>query len=198
MKLYDFPLSGNCHKVRLLCALLGIPLEIVPVNLPQGEHRQADFLRLNPRGQVPVLDDAGSVIWDSMAILVYLGLKYGGASWLPQAPVAMAEVMQWLAVSENELLYGLSRARAVRKFNRQWDLPACQELGRQGLSILDNRLSRSQWLTSGQPTIADIACYPYVALAPEGDVPLDGYPHVLRWMADIRALPGYIGMPGIA
>lgn len=197
MKLYDMELSGNCYKIRLFCALLGLHYESVPVNLLQGEHKAAAFLALNPRGQVPVLDDAGTLVWDSLAILAYLARKYGDELWLPSEPAPLARVMQWLAVSENEILYGLARARAVTRFNRPWDLPACQELGRNGLAVLEAHLLRNRWLAADHPTVADIACYPYVALAPEGGVALDGYSSVGQWIARVQALPGYVGMPGL-
>ncbi len=197
MKLYDMELSGNCYKIRLFCALLGLNYESVPVNLLKGEHKAAAFLALNPRGQVPVLDDAGTLVWDSMAILVYLAKKCGDEQWLPMEPESLASVMQWLAVSENEILYGLARARAVTRFNRPGDLTACQELGRSGLAVLDAHLQRNLWLAADHPTLADIACYPYVALAPEGGVALDGFPSIGRWIARLQALPGYVGMPGL-
>jgi len=197
MKLYDMELSGNCYKIRLLCSLLGVSHESVPVDLMKGEHKQAAFLALNPRGQVPVLDDAGTVVWDSMAILVYLARKYGGERWLPTEAETMARVMQWLALSENEILYGLARARAVTKFNRPWDLAQCQDLGRSGLGVMENHLEKNRWLAADHPTIADIACYPYVALAPEGGVVLDEFPHIGQWIARIRSLPGYVGMSGL-
>ncbi|GAB6048623.1 glutathione S-transferase [Methyloparacoccus murrellii] len=197
MKLYDMELSGNCYKVRLFCSLLGVNCESIPVDLMQGEHREAAFLALNPRGQVPVLDDAGILVWDSMAILVYLARKHGGDRWLPLDAAAMASVMQWLAVSENEILYGLARARAITRFNRPWELAPCQALGRAGLAVMERHLGHQPWLATDRPTIADIACYPYVALAPEGGVALDEVPEVRQWIARICALPGYIGMPGL-
>jgi glutathione S-transferase len=197
MKLYDMELSGNCYKIRLFCALQGLEYESVPIDLMQGEHKAAAFLQSNPRGQVPALDDGGTVIWDSMAILVYLARKYGDEQWLPLKPEPLARVMQWLALSQNELLYGLARARAVNKFNRPWDRAQCQELGKLGLAVLENQLSSNDWLADTRPTVADIACYPYVALAPEGGVPLSDYSHVRQWIARIQSLPGYVGMPGI-
>ncbi|BBA36422.1 glutathione S-transferase domain-containing protein [Methylocaldum marinum] len=177
--------------------MLELSYESIPVNLMTGEHKQAVFLALNPRGQVPVLDDAGTVVWDSMAILVYLARKYGGDRWFPSEPEAMAKVMQWLALSENEILYGLARARAAIRFNRPWDPAQCQELGRSGLGVMENHLENNPWLATDRPTIADIACYPYVALAPESGVPLGDYPHIGQWIARIRSLPGYVGMPGL-
>lgn len=197
MKLYDMDLSGNCYKIRLFCALLGLSYEAVPVDLSTGEHKKADFLALNPRGQVPVLDDDGILIWDSSAILVYLARKCGDDRWLPMQAQPLAEVIQWLALSENEILYGLARARAVIRFGRPWDLSACQELGRSGLGVLEGQLQHRRWLALDHPTVADIACYPYVALAPESGVALDGFPCVRQWIARVQSLPGYVGMPGL-
>jgi len=197
--LYDYPLSGNCHKVRLLLSLMGVDHHVEPVDILAGDTQTEAFLRLNPRGQVPVLADGDAVIWDSMAILTYLARQYGAPHWLPDDPVTLTRVMQWLAVSENEILYGLARARVVLKLGRPFNLEECQALGRNALTLLDGHLANRDWLaTDGQPSIADIACYPYAALAPEGDIALEPYPNVCRWLGRIQALPGYVGMPGMA
>ena len=197
MKLYDFELSGNAYKIRLLLSLLGLEYERVPVDLRQGEQRQPPFLKLNPRGQVPTLEDRGTVVWDSLAILVYLARKYGGEKWLPLDAEGMAEVMQWLAVMENEALFGLARARVICKFKRPGNLDEAKELGRKGLGVLEQRLAAHPWLALDRLTIADIACFPYVALAPEGEIPLDGHAAVRGWIDRIKAQPGFVGMPGI-
>jgi glutathione S-transferase len=198
MKLYDVPRSGNCHKIRMLLSLLQLPHELIAVDLPGGETRSPEFLKLNPRGQVPVLEDEGQVIWDSQAILVYLARKYGGEQWLPAEPLALARAMQWLAVSENELLYGLARARAALQFKAPWNLEECQALGAKGLRLLENQLAGREWLAGQQATIADIACYPYVALTPQTGLSLDDSPSVMAWIKRIQAWPGYVGMPGMA
>ena len=197
MKLYDLELSGNCYRVRLLLSLLGLRHELATVNLMKGEQREPWFLKLNPRGQVPTLDDGGTVVWDSMAILVYLARNYGGEKWLPLDAKAMAEVMQWLAVMENEGLYGLSKARLICKFKFPGNLADAQLLGRKGLDVLEQQLAAHQWLALDRLTIADIGCFPYVALASEGEIPLDAYPSVRSWIGRIKSLPGFVGMPGI-
>ncbi len=196
LKLYDAAVSGNAYKVRLLAALAGIELVLIPVDLAAGESRTEAFLAINPRGQIPGLVDGEIVVWDSQAILVHLARTRAG-DWLPEDTAALVGVMQWLAVAENEILYGLARARAVRLFGRPWDLAQSQELGRAGLQVMDRHLGRCRWLATERPCIADIACYPYVALAPEGEVSLADYANVRRWIGDVQALPGYIGMPGI-
>lgn len=197
MKLYDMALSGNCYKIRLFCGLLGLEYQTVAVNLMTGEHKQPAFFNINPRGQVPVLEDEGRLIWDSTAILTYLARKYGEPYWLPVQAEELANVMQWLALAQNELLYGLARARAVKLFSRPWDLAQSQELGKAGLQVMEMHLAEHDWLANDRVSIADIACYPYVALAPQGDIPLSDFPNIRRWLAGIHGLPGYIGMPGL-
>lgn len=198
MRLYDGVLSGNCYKVRLFLGLIGREYEVVPVDLAKGENRTPEFLALNPRGQIPVLVDDEVTLWDSVAILAYLARRYA-ADWFPEAPRALGEVMQWLAFSENECLFGMARARAALKFGRPFDLAAVQAYARAGLAVLEGHLARREWLAAGAaPTISDVACYPYVALCPEGEVALDPYPAVGAWLARVQALPGYRPMPGIA
>ena len=197
MKLYDLELSGNAYRIRLMLSLLGLKAELHSVNLMQGEQRQEWFLKLNPRGQVPVLDDDGTVIWDSLAILVYLARKYGGERWLPGEAKDLAEVMQWLALMENETLYGLGKARVIVKFKFPGALEEAQTLGRRGLNVLEGRLSNHDWLALDRFTIADVGCFPYVALAPEGEISLDPYPAVRKWVERVKKQPGFVSMPGI-
>ena len=194
--LYGAPLSGNAYKARLLLNLLGLEFEEIVVNLQTGENRAESFLALNPRGQIPTLVDGEVTVWDSQAILVYLARRYGEA-WLPIEPAPMGEVMQWLAVAENELLFGLARARAAKVFGRSFDLASCQAYGHAGLKVLERRLAAHEWLAAGRPTIADIACMPYAALSWMGDIPLDDYPSVRAWIDRIRALPGFVAMEGL-
>lgn len=202
MRLYDFELSGNCYKVRLLLGMLGLEYERVPVDSSKGETQTPAFKTLNPRGQIPVLEDGELRLWDSLAILVYLARRYGdperaGGPWLPADAVGEARVMQWLALSENELLYGLARARSVLRFGRPFDLAACQAEGRAGLDVLEGRLQDRQWLEGEGATIADIACYPYAALADEAGVALGPYPAVRAWLERFANLPAYHTMPGL-
>lgn len=197
LKLYNFPLSGNCYKIRLFLSLIGKEYQTIEINLANGENTQPSFLKINPRGQVPVIDDDGQIIWDSMAILCYLAKRYAPASWFPEDALQLAQVMQWLAVSENEVLYGLARARAIRLFKRPFDREECHSMGVSALTLLDQRLSTQPWLAGNhQPSIADIACYPYVLLAPEGEFDLAPYPSVLGWIDRIQAMPGHIAMTG--
>ena len=197
MKLYESERSGNSLKVRIFLGILGLKYESVTVNLHAGEGRTPEFIALNPRSQIPVLVDGKTTVWDSQAILAYLARKYGGETWLPTDAEGLARVMQWLAVSENELLYGLARARAVKRMQVPWNLDQCHELGYKGLNVLESALKKGDWLAADRPTIADLACYPYVALGHEGGITLDGHPAVRAWLKRIENLPGYVSATGI-
>jgi glutathione S-transferase len=194
LKLYDLDLSGNCYKVRLLLALLGLNYQRIPTDTRKGETLTPDFKQLNPRGQIPVLVDGEAVIWDSMAILVYLARRYGDTKLLPNDAIGEAQVMQWLAVAENELLYGLARARAAVVLSRPFDLAQCHKDAQSGLEAMEQRLVKHPWLAADHPTIADIACYPYVSLAGEGKFPLEPYPSVMAWLKQFEALSGWVPM----
>jgi len=197
MKLYHTELSGNCHKVRLMLSLLEIEHERVLIDLVNGEHKSTDFLKLNPLGQVPVLIDGDTLIRDSQAILVYLTRKYKREDWLPLEAESMAKVMQWLSFAANEINTSLFIARLHFRFGMDFDWETAQQKGKQVLQIINNHLQNRNWLECNSATIADIACYPYVGLAPEGKVALEPYPNILAWIDRIKQLPNYEAMPGL-
>jgi glutathione S-transferase len=193
MKLYLSDVSGNSYKVRILLSLLGVDYEKVVLDTRKRQHKEPAFLKLNPRGEVPVLEDDGVVLWDSAAILVYLARKHGGDRWLPAAPGPMAQVMQWVALAGNEIQFGLQYARRGVLQNR-WTAGTLEQghaMGRVALDALEGQLKRSEWLALGRPTIADVACFPYIETAPEARLPLDPYPAVVAWLARCKALPGW-------
>ena len=197
MKLYNVALSGNCHKVRLLLSMLDLAYETVPVDFIAGEHRSPEYLKINPLAQVPSLVDGDLTLRDSQAILVYLARRHGGENWLPTAPAEMARVVQWLFTAATEIQHGPGAARLAVRFNVQLVLESAQEVARKVLEFMEGHLSGWEWLELGRPTIADLACYPYVALAPEGDVSLAPYPAVRAWIHRVEHLPGYVAMPGL-
>ncbi len=195
MILYDFPASHNCYKVRLFLAILGLSYQTRTIDLMAQQNREPEFLQLNPRGQVPVVVDENLVIWDSGAILVYLARKYGRNEWLPDTPEAFAAISQWLAVAQNELLYGLGRAHWLMR-GGSGSLKEARRRGIRGLRVLNANLSKGNWLCSEKPTIADIACYPHVSLAAEAGFSLVEYPHIRRWCQSLVRLSGYVDIWG--
>lgn len=195
MKLYDLEASGNCYKVRLFASLASIDLEIDSVDFVSGAHKQPPLSDLNPLGQLPILKDESHVVRDSQAILVYLAGAYGGLAWWPDHPQGQAEIVQWLSFAANEIEHSLCAARLVQKFGYLLDKSAALAKSTVILSLLDKHLERNDWLAIGRPTIADCAVYPYVALAPEGDVDLRPYSHIEGWIKRIEELPGYLAKP---
>ncbi len=198
IKLYDAPTSGHAHKARLFLSILGLPHELIRVDLAAKEQKSEGYLSMNPFGQVPVLVDDDVSIRDSNAILVYLAEKYGGENWLPKTPIGRARVQEWLSIASNELMHGPVYARAVMLFGRDFDLGAAQHKAHELFVIMDHFLSDHRWLagegTTGA-TIADISFYPYVARAPEGKVMLDDYPNIRSWLSRIEVLEGFLPMP---
>lgn len=197
MKLYDLTLSGNCYKVRLFAALAGIEIDIVPVDFLAGEHKREPLIGLNPWGELPVLVDGEVVLRDSQAILVYLATRYAPPGWCPIEPEALAQVMQWLSTAANEVQNGPASARLIDKFGYPIDKADTLSRSARILPLLEAHLSKRDWLALARPTIADCAVMPYVALAPEGGVSLEPYPHIRRWIERIKGLPGFAPMPGL-
>ena len=197
MKLYDLEPSGNCYKVRLFCALAKIPIDLVPVDFMAGEHKSAKFLAMNPLGELPILQDGDLTLRDSQAILVYLASQYGGEAWLPKDPAHAGKVMQWLSTAANNVQHGPGDARLVDLFGYKIDKATTIANSNAILPIFEAHLGKNNWLEMGRVTIADIACFPYIALSHQGGISLEPYPNIRAWIARIKALPNFIGMPGV-
>ncbi len=199
IQLYGYELSGNSYKVKLLLALLGLEFEWIKVDLGKGAHKQPEFLALNPFGQVPVLVDGETTLADAQAILVYLARQYGGDRWLPLEPEPLSRIIRWLAIAASDIRQGPESARLYYLFKAtSISLERATQKAEFILTQLDAHLASQEWLELGHPTIADVAVFPYVALAPDGQIDLAPYPHVLAWIERVKHLPGFVGMTGIA
>jgi glutathione S-transferase len=195
LELHDFQLSGHCHRVRLMLSMLKLPHKLIPVDLVDGEHKRRPFLSLNPFGKVPVLRDGDVVIADSNAILVYLAMRYGDSSWLPRDPGHAAAVQRWLSVAAGEVAFGPAAARSDVLFGMRCNMPEATQRTLVLLTAMEAHLAGSVFLAGATRTIADIACYSYVAHAPEARISLDAYARVRQWLARVEALPGFVAMP---
>ena len=169
-KLYDLEVSGNCYKARLLCAMLGVPLQLIPVDFMAGDHKKPPVIDLNPLGEIPVFQDGDVVLRDSQAILIYIARKWGGESWLPTNAADMARVSEWLMFAENEIARGSNDARLHDKFGYKLDIDLARRNAARSLGVMNAHLAKNSWLALGHPTIADIACLPYVGIGHEGTV----------------------------
>lgn len=192
MKLYYSPKSGHSHRARLFLSLLGVEFDLVAVDLAARQHKGADFLLMNPFGQVPVLDDHGVVIADSNAILVYLARKFGRTDWYPEDAIGAAAVQRWLSVAAGQLVQGPASARLATLFGAKIDAGVAIDRAHSLLAVIEAELMRTGWLAADHPTVADVALYSYVARAPEGNVALDAYPRVRAWLERIEALAGFV------
>jgi glutathione S-transferase len=196
IKLYRYALSGHSHRVELFLSLLGLPVELINVNLAAGEQKTPAFLQMNAFGQVPVIQDGDVTLADANAILVYLSSRYAANAqdWLPGDPVRAAAVQRWLSVAAGPLMFGPALARMIAVFKRPLNPEEAIERAKQLFTVMDATLQSSDFLTGPTPTIADIANYSYTAHAPEGGISLEPYPHLRRWLAWIEALPGFVPM----
>jgi glutathione S-transferase len=198
IKLYGHELSGNSYKAKLMLSLLDLDYEWVKVDLMAGAHKQPEFLAINSFGQVPVLVDGDIAIADAQAILVYLARQYGNLQWLPLEAEPMSRIVRWLSITAGEVRQGTEFARRYHLFqNTDINLEQAVQKSEFILTQLDNHLAERSWLELGHPTIADIAVFPYIALAPDGRIALDKYLNVLNWINRVKNLPGFIDMIGI-
>ena len=195
MKLFHYPLSGHAHRAVLFLSLLGVKVELVEVDLPNGGHKTPDFLKLNPFGQVPVLEDDGVVVNDSNAILVYAAAKLGRKDWLPDDLPTVAKIQKWLSVAAGEIAYGPCAARLITVFGA--DFRTDEVIGRAHriLKLINAELEAHSFIVGDRSTIADVALYSYIVSAPEGNVDLAPYPDVRHWLARIEAMPGFVSFP---
>ena len=194
--LYGFKLSGHSHRAELMLRLLKLPFRFETIDLPNGAQRSESFRRMNPFCTVPVIDDGGTVVTDSVAILVYLAQRYDqDRTWLPTDAVAAAEVQRWLSTAQGWLAFGPARARVILKFGGKFDLDAAQTLAQRLFQVLEGALADRTFLVGEKPSLADIALYSYTAVAPEGGVPLSPYPAIQSWLKRVEALPNFEGMP---
>lgn len=203
--LYDYELSGNCYKIRLFLNILDIAYERREIEFfPGKEHKSESMLALNPLGQLPVLDDDGFIMRDAQAILTYLARHYApDSTWYPVNDAKLlAQINMWLAFA-NELTATSSAARLHEVFGYELDVEQARHGAYQLFQTLDEHLWFSErrahgWVAqSPHPTVADIACFPYVILADEGGISLVDFPALRRWTDKVKRIPGFVVMAGV-
>ena len=205
IRLYDHALSDDCYKVRLLLSLLGLEWETRRIDFHPGrEHESEWFLRINPLGRIPVIEDGDCTLRDAQAILVYLAAKYDESGrWSPGGDArTCAEVATWLAFA-GELAPTASAARLHEGFGHDLDADRARAGAHRLFRALDEHLWFAEqegrdWLCGPEhPTIADIACFPGVMLSEEGGISRMPYPAIRRWTDRVKRIPGFVPMPGI-
>jgi glutathione S-transferase len=201
IRLHATRASINGYKVRLLLSMLGVPYELVELDMYGGEHKREPFLTLNPFGQMPALTDGAFSIADSHACLVYVARKFDGAGrWLPADAEGEAKVAEWLAKSANEVHQGpwmkrakIRRPDAIKLTNEEIDA-RCDHI----LRLMDAHLAKRDWLALERPTIADLSCFGPISMLKVSGYETDQWPNVTRWLGRIKALPGAHDIDGNA
>ncbi len=203
LTLYDHPRSGNCYKVRLFLALIGRDYQSAFIDVLARKNQTAEFEQISAFQQIPALTGGDTAIWDSHAILLHLAHHYA-PEWL--APLARIGAMHaWISVSANEIANSLQPLRLTRVVSNAeaahhlgvsealLDVPGMQARTDRVLQRLDKRLAENAWLAGGDaPSVADIACYGYLALAEEAAIDMAAYPAIAAWRNRIQQLPGYV------
>ncbi len=195
MKLFNVAYSGNSYKVRLLLAQLGIPCEIVEVDILKGESRTAEFLKINPNGRTPVLDDDGFILAESNAILAYLAR---GTKYLPDDRKKFGQVFQWMFFEQysHEPFIATSRFWLQHKPDSPEKtalLASKRDGGWAALKIMENHLAKNDFFV-GEYSIADIALFAYTHVADEGGFPLDDFPKISGWIERVTEQRKFLPM----
>jgi len=196
MLLYDSPISGNCYKVRLLCAHLGLPLERQALDVVDRSNRPEVLGGLNPALRVPtlILDD-GRPLAESGAILWYLG---EGTRFVPADPYARAQVLQWMFFEQYDHEPAIAVVRFLVVFagkaDEQAELIAQRtKAGHRALAAMEQHLGDGRtWFVGDDMTLADIALYAYTHVAPEGGFDLEPYPAIRGWLERVAGVPGHV------
>ncbi len=198
MKLYGFPPSPNTWKVRAVAAHLALPIELKLVDLLKGEQKKPDFLAINPTGRTPVLVDGDFTLWESTAIMQYLGSKTKNELW-PEDARIRADIMRWQSwqlqhwaracepivferLAKRVLNLGAPDAQALAK---------AEEVFRAEGGMLDAHLAQHSHLAADRLTLADFSVASYLFHAEAAAMPLAPYRNIQRWFREVSALPAW-------
>jgi glutathione S-transferase len=196
--LHEYAQSGNCYKVRLTAALLGLDLERRDYDIMKGETRTADFLaNVNSNGRIPVLQVGTRFIPESNAACFYLA---DGSALVPADRFERADMLRWMFFEQ----YDHEPNIATLRFWHGWvgeanltdaqraQIPGKRAAGAAALALMDDRLARRDWLVGDRPTLADVTLYAYTHVADGGGFAIGDYPAVAAWLGRVAAAPGYV------
>lgn len=199
--LHEYAASGNCYKIRLTAAMLGIALERRAYDILKGETRTPEFLStINANGRIPVLQIGDRFMPESNAACVWLA---HGSALIPADRFELADVLRWMFweqynhepnVATTRYWLEIVGADNLSELQRAM-LPGKIEAGKAALTLMDQHLAEHQWLVGDALSLADIALFAYTHVAEEGGgFALSDYPEVIRWLDAIRAAPGFISI----
>ena len=198
--LHEDARSGNCYKIRLTAALLGLPLERRHYDIMRGETRTPQFLaEVNANGRIPVLQAGARFLPESNAACWYLA---EGSALIPADRFDRADTLRWMFWEQYNhepnvatlrfWLYFVGEAYLTEMQRAQ--LPAKRAAGADALALMDEHLAGRAWFVGDQPSLADVSLYAYTHVCEAGGFCLDDYPDVAVWLRRVAALPGYVAM----
>lgn len=198
--LHEYAPSGNCYKIRLTAALLGIPIGRRHYDIMLGETRTPKFLaEVNANGRIPVLQIGDRFLPESNAACFYLA---EGSALVPEDGFERADMLRWMFWEQ----YNHEPNVATLRFWHGWvgeenlseaqraTYPAKRAAGEAALALMDEQLGGRDYFAGGRLSLADIVLYAYTHVAGEGGFELARYPQVEAWLARVAAAPGYVSM----
>jgi glutathione S-transferase len=195
-RLYDYLPSGNGYKVRLVLRQLGLPYELVELDIKHGATRTPEFLAKNPNGRIPLLEIPGrGYLAESHAIIAYLA---EGSALVPSDPLERARMWQWMCFEQYSLEPNIGTARFwIASLGRSEaelgeKLVEKRRNGHAALAVLEQGLAGREFLVGERYSLADVALYAYTHVAPEGGFALEAYPSIRAWCAKVAAEPGHV------
>lgn len=198
--LHEDPCSGNCYKIRLTAALLGLPIERRFYDITKGETRTQQFLReVNANGRIPVLQVGERFLPESNAACWYLA---DGTALIPEDRFDRADMLRWMFFEQYNhepnvatLRFWLSKIGEANLTEAQrGQIAGKRAAGEAALALMDQHLAQRAWFAGEGPSLADIALYAYTHVSDAGGFRLVDYPAVQAWLSRVAALPGYVAM----
>jgi glutathione S-transferase len=198
--LHEDPRSGNCYKIKLTAALLGLPLATRQYDIIAGETRTPEFLeRVNPNGRIPVLQIGNRFLPESNAACWYLA---SGSALIPQDSFDQADMLRWMFFEQYSHEPNIATMRFWLHFigsaqlspQQKAQMMAKRIAGCEALSLMDGHLAGHDWFVGDSVSLADIALFAYTHVADEGGFGLGDYPAVERWIERVSQLPDFIPM----
>lgn len=198
--LHEYSASGNCYKVRLTAALLGVPLERREYDIMKGETRTPEFLEyVNSNGRIPVLQVGDRFIPESNAACYYIA---DGSRLIPSDRFDHADMLHWMFWEQYNHEPNLATLRfwmrSVGEKNlsevQRLQMPGKREAGNAALKLMDDHLDGRDWFVGDAISLADICLFAYTHVSGEADFRLNAYPNVVQWIGRVKKQPNYLPM----
>lgn len=202
MIVHNYDLFENCYRVRLVASCTEQTLDLVNVDaFPGEEEKSATYLKLNPLGRLPILEDGDLVLRNLSAILLYVAEQDTQKRFIPTDAKERARMMDWLGFACDDLAVAVN-ARAVALLDAPGDVAELRQKARALFRVADDHMTRQTLLDSGflagdAPSLADLALFPAFALCRDFNLDHDEFPALRLWARRVRKLSGFITMPGI-